>query len=297
MSTADPSLLDRPPAPAIGSAGTLRLVVARVAGRTRIVDLECTGPVQVLRCQHLDGRAPDIASVIIASPSGGVLQGDRLRIDVEVRRGARLVLDTQSAIRLYRMPARPARIEARFTVERDGWLEYIPDPYIPFAGSDTTIDTLLVVDPTAAVLIGEVVAAGRVARGEVFGMTRFESTLAGVRPGGELLFTDATLLEPGAALTDPGIIGSHRSIGSLFLVAAGADSRVLRAAFPASRASLPGDGSQAAFRGASSLPNEAGAWLRVLATDSGEARAVVRSGADAARASILGAAGPPSRRP
>ena len=202
---ADPSLPGRPPDPAIGSVGTLHLVVARVAGRTRIVDLECSGPIQVLRCQHLDDNAPDIASVIIASPSGGVLQGDRLRIGVEVRAGARLVLETQSATRLYRMPARPARIEARFTVESDGWLEYIPDPYIPFAGSDTTIDTLLVVDPMAAVLIGEVVAAGRVARGEVFGMTRFESTLAAVRPGGELLFTDAIQRLDLAGIDDRGV--------------------------------------------------------------------------------------------
>jgi urease accessory protein len=288
MSMADPAVLDRPPVSLTGSSGSLRLVVARIAGRTRVVDLECTGPVQVLRCQHLDGHAPDIASVMIASPSGGVLQGDRLRIDVVVRAGARLVLETQSATRLYRMPDRSARIEARLAVEESGWLEYVPDPYIPFAGSDTTIDTTLVVDPAAAVVFGEVVAAGRVARGEVFGMTRFASTLAASRPTGELLFTDATLLEPGAALTDPGIMGGHRSVGSVFAIARGADMGVLRPALP----SDPGLG----VAGASSLPNEAGAWLRVLAPSVGEAQAIVQSGADAARAAILGVARPPSRR-
>jgi urease accessory protein len=186
------------------------------------------------------------------------------------------------------MPDRPARIEARFTIEEAGWLEYVPDPYIPFACSDTTIDTSLVVDQTAAVLIGEVVAAGRVARGEVFAMTRFTSTLTALRPTGELLFTDTTVLEPGGALTDPGIMGGHRSVGSLFAIASGAEPAALRAA-------LPPDTSQR-FMGASSLPNEAGTWLRVLAADSGEARAVVQSGADAARAAILGLPRPPSRR-
>jgi len=285
---AEPALLDSAPVPPTGSAGSLRLVVARIAGRTRVVDLECTGPVQVLRCQHLDGHAPDIASVIVASPSGGVLQGDRLRIEVEVRAGARLVLETQSATRLYRMPDRPARIEARFAIEAGGWLEYVPDPYIPFAGSDTTIDTHLIVDPTAAVLFGEVVAAGRVARGEVFGMTRFASTLTAVRPTRELLFTDTTLLEPAAALTDPGIMGGHRSVGSLFAIASGLDRGVLRAG-------LSPDTSNC-FAGASTLPNETGSWLRVLAFDPAEARAVVQSGADAARAAILGVPRPASRR-
>jgi urease accessory protein len=288
---AEPALLEHEPAAApTGSAGSLRLVVARVAGRTRIVDLECTGPVQVLRCQHLDGHAPDIASVIIASPSGGVLQGDRLRIDVEVRAGARLVLETQSATRLYRMPDRPARIEARFTVEEAGWLEYVPDPYIPFAGSDTTIETSLVVDPTAAVLIGEVVAAGRVARGEVFGMTRFASTLTAVRPSGELLFTDATVLEPGRPLGDPGMMGSNRAIGSLYLIANDADATTFRAGIPPDRSHRP-------FAGANTLPNAAGSWLRVLAADSGQARAAIAAGCDAARIAVLGSSGPPSRRP
>jgi urease accessory protein len=290
-SMAEPAVLDRQSdVTTTGSAGSLRLVVARVAGRTRIVDLECTGPVQVLRCQHLDGHAPDIASVIIASPSGGVLQGDRLRIDVEVRAGARLVLETQSATRLYRMPDRPARIDARFTVAEAGWLDYVPDPYIPFAGSDTTIDASLVVDPTAAVLIGEVVAAGRVARGEVFGMTRFASALRAARPSGELLFTDATVLEPGEPLGDPGMMGSNHAIGSLYLVADDADATTFRAA-------MPPDGSHRVFAGASTLPNGAGSWLRVLAPDSAAARAAIAAGCDAARVSVLGTSGPASRRP
>jgi urease accessory protein len=288
-SVAEPAFLDRTPVATTGSAGSLRLVVAPIAGRTRVVDLECTGPVQVLRCQHLDDHAPDIASIIIASPSGGVLQGDRLRIDVEVRAGARLVLETQSATRLYRMPDRPARIDAWFTVAEAGWLEYVPDPYIPFAGSDTTIETSLVVEPTAAVLIGEVVAAGRVARGEVFGMTRFASTLTAARAGGELLFTDATVLEPGDPLGDPGMMGSYRAIGRMYLIAEYADATTLRAA-------IPPDGSHPAVAGASTLPNGAGSWLRVLAADSGEARAAIVAGSDAARVLVLGTPGPPSRR-
>jgi len=213
----------------LGSEGSLRLVVDCIAGRTRIVDLECTGPIQVLRCQYLDPGAPDIASVTIASPSGGVLQGDRLRIAVEVRAGARLTLDTQSATRLYRMPARPARIDARFAVAEAAWLEFVPDPYIPFAGSNTTIDTVVEVHDAAAVVIGEVVAAGRVARGEIFRMTAFQSTVTAVRPSGGLLFTDATVLEVGESLGDPGMLGGGAAVGSLYVIAANADPEVLRA--------------------------------------------------------------------
>ena len=273
-----------------GSEGSLHLVVERVAGRTRIAELECSGPVQVLRCQYLDFSAPDLASVTIASPSGGVLQGDRLRINVEVRPGARLVLDTQSATRLYRMPARPAIIETRFEVRAGGWLEYVPDPYIPFAGSDTTVDTVLAIDESATVMIGEVVAAGRVARGEIFEMTAFRSRVTAIRPSGELLFTDATELVAGEALTDRGFLNDEVALGSLYVITRDADPALLRAAM--GRPAPP-----RARMGASTLPNGAGAWLRVIAPDTAGAKAVVDAGHDAARVAALGTASPRSRRP
>jgi urease accessory protein len=279
MPSAEPAVLDRITA-GPGSDGALRLVVDRVSGRTRIVDLECTGPVQVLRCQYRDAAAPDIASVTIASPSGGVLQGDRLRIAVEVRPGARLVLDTQSATRLYRMPERPARIEARFEVGADGWLEYVPDPYIPFAGSETTIDSIVSADATATMLFGEVVAAGRVARGEIFAMTAFHSTVTAARPSGKLLFSDATVLDAEEPLGDPGMLPDGSALGSLYVITASADPEVLRAAI---RRLAPAS----ARAGASTLPNEAGTWLRVSANTAG-ARAVVTAGRDAARAALIG---------
>ena len=272
-----------------GSSGSLHLVVDRVAGRTRIVDLECSGPIQVLRCQYLDPAAPDIASVTIASPSGGVLQGDRLRIAVEVRAGARLSLDTQSATRLYRMPTRPARIDARFEVGADAWFEYVPDPWIPFAGSNTTVDTVVVVDTTAAAVVGEIVAAGRVACGETFRMTAFHSTVRAIRPSGELLFSDATDLVAGEPLGDPGMIGGGAAVGSLHVVALDTDPDTLRA-------SIRDHALPPTHAGASTLPNDAGMWLRVVAANTARAMAVVAAGHDSARVAVLGVPLPRSRR-
>ena len=58
-SATDAAVLDRAPkaaAIAPGAEGFLRLVVGRVAGRTRILDLECSGPIQVLRCHSVGSR-------------------------------------------------------------------------------------------------------------------------------------------------------------------------------------------------------------------------------------------------
>jgi len=288
-STAESTVFD-PARSGIGSEGSLRLVVDRVAGRTRIVDLQCSGPVQALRCQYLDPAAPDIAWVTIASPSGGVLQGDRLRIDVEVRAGARLSLDTQSATRLYRMPDRPARIDARFEVGAGAWLEYVPHPYLPFAGSDTTIETEVMVDETSNIVFGEVVAAGRVARGEIFAMTSFRSTVTAVRPSGRLLFSDAATFDDVDRLGDPGMLAAGTVLGSLFVIGVGADDP------DRLRTAASGVDAPAAWVGASSLPNSAGSWLRVVAADTTSASAVIAAAHDAARRAVVGTASPPSRR-
>jgi urease accessory protein len=265
--------------------------VAVVGGRTRIVDLECRGPVQVLRCHYLDAGAPDMAFAMIASPGGGVLQGDRLTLDVRVREGARLHLGTQSATRLYRMPDRAARIETRLDVERGAYLEHLPDPWLPFADSQVSIETEVVADPAATVLLGEVVAPGRAARGEILQQRRFESSIIASRPSGSLLFTDATVLESGAALGDPGMLGSHCALGSLHAIGPNIRPGVLRAAIAAARTAT-----STAYAGASSLPNDAGAWLRVIADDTGEAQRVVAAGHAAVRAAVVGSPVPQSRR-
>ena len=280
------------PRPVPGSDGFLRLVMAVVGGRTRIVDLECHGPVQVLRSHYLDRGAPDMAFVMIASPGGGVLQGDRLTIDVRVAEGARVHLGTQSATRLYRMPNGDARIEMRLEVERGAYVEHLPDPWVPFADSRVSIETAVIVDERATVLLGEVVAPGRAARGEILEQRRFESSLVATRPSGTLLFSDATVLDSGAALGDPGMLGSHRAVGSLHAIGPNIEPGVLRAAIAAARG-----GGSTAYAGASSLPNGAGAWLRVIAGDTGEASRVVAAGHAAVRAAVVGSPIPESRRP
>jgi urease accessory protein len=289
-STPEQSVIDLPRA-APGTDGFLRLVAAVVGGRTRIVDLECGGPVQVLRCHYLDAGAPDMAFVMIASPGGGVLQGDRLTIDVRVREGARLHLGTQSATRLYRMPNGAARIETRLDVERGAYLEHLPDPWLPFADSHVSIETEVIADPRATVLLGEIVAPGRAARGEILQQRRFESSVVASRPSGSLLFTDATVLDSRATLSDPGMLGSHRAVGSLHAIGPHIGPGVLRAAMAATRT-----GGSTAYAGASSLPNDAGAWLRVIADETGEAQRVVAGGHAAVRTMVVGSPVPESRR-
>ena len=241
----------------LGMRGGVRLRAELVAGRTRITELSCHPPLQILRAHHVDPERPDLASVILASPSGGVLQGDELTIDVRVGRGARLRVLTQSATRVYRTPVSEARVAVNLEVDPGGYLEYLPDPIIPYAGSRYRSRATFVVAETGTLIAWEIVAPGRVARDEILAFDRFESSVEIVRPEGTLLATDAVVLDGREEIRMVGALGAYIAFGTLYLVRSRADPAVLRGAVE-DEAALP------ISVGASSLPFGAGAWLRVL---------------------------------
>jgi urease accessory protein len=258
------------PAIKAGMQGGVKLRVERIADRTRITDLACQPPLQILRAHHVDQGRPDLASVILASPSGGILQGDQLTIHIRVGPGARLRVGTQSATRIYRAPIGEARQVVRLEVEPGGYLEYLPDPFIPYAGSQFISGTTAIVAADAALIIGEVVAPGRAARGEILAFERFESTVEIARPDGMLLATDAVILDRREPMRVVGALGRYVAVGTLLVIRSGFSPSILRDA-------VNDHGGPTVSIGASTLPNDAGAWVRVLSDGLGEAVAVIEA--------------------
>lgn len=265
--------------------GHLRLRAERVGERTRLTELQCHAPLQVLRSLYLDPLQPGMLYATVVSASGGVLQGDRLELEATVGAGAQLHLDTPSATRLYRMPDAAASQRVTLTVAGGGYLEYLPEPTIPYAGSEFGGQIDCVIDEDATLILAEVVTAGRALRGEVHRFTRHESTVGISRPGGEPLAVDTTRLVPADGLAFPGRLGAFAAVGSLHVIHAGFDPGLLR---PAESPGL--------HAGASSLPGGIGAWLKVLGPDGPSVGAVLGGAARAARQAILGTPPPASRR-
>jgi urease accessory protein len=270
----------------VGQAGHLRLSASLLAGRTRLTSLDCRPPLQAMRAHYLDPALPGMAFVTVMSPSGGVLQGDRLELVVEAGDGAQLHLNTASATRVYRMPGAEARQLTRISAGPGSLVEFVPDPYLPYAGSRFLQEGCHEVAETGTLILGEVIGPGRQARGEQLAYERFSSRLEVRRPGGELVFRDVCELEPRSCLGRRGMLGGRAALGSLFVVSRGLSSDVLAAALDEADVQS----------GCSELPGGAGAWLRVLAHDSEAASTAVRAGWRAARAALTGALPPASRR-
>ena len=141
--------------------------------QTSLAAYEQVPPLRIIHAFPLAGGA---TMLHLHNISGGVLGGDRLALDVEVGPQARVQLTTTSATRLYRRkPALPAaHQECVVHVRVGGLLEYVPDQLIPFAGACYEQVTRIELEEDAGLFWWEIIAPGRLARGESFAYERLQ---------------------------------------------------------------------------------------------------------------------------
>jgi urease accessory protein len=225
----------------------------------------------------------DLALVFLTSTAGGIVQGDRLQTHIRVGAGARVLVTTQGATRVYRCPDRPSQQCLSVDVAAGGWLEFLPDPAIPFAGADFCQTVRLTVAEDATLVYADILTAGRAARGERFAYRRYRSELVAERPDGELLFFDRVDLEPQRCQpTAPWLLDGLDALGTLIVLHADS-ARILDLV----RGAAAGGCRDLAW-GATVLPNGAGVLMRALGARSAEVQALLWGAWSAARAQLAG---------
>lgn len=198
--------------------GVLRIRVAAEGGETRVTDSYARAPFHYLPPSRCDG---DLPRLTIVNSSGGVLGGDRLKLEVEVGAGAALSLRTQAATKIYRSEHGPAQSDCRFRLAHGAFLDYFPGEIIPFAGSDYTQKSEIDLAPGASMLLAEIVCAGRIARGERFAFTRLVLDLACSTTGGGRLLRDRADLRPcEGGWKSEAILGEASIWGSFYFLSA-----------------------------------------------------------------------------
>jgi len=133
-------------------------------GRTGLSKQSFSAPIHISKPHHDEGWLV----VNLASPSPGLLSGDRVRCRAEVEAGARLLLTTPSASRIHAMKGGHAELHQEFRVHSGGWLDVWPEYLIPQASSRYIQHTTLHVENGGALIWIESVTPGRVASGEIF---------------------------------------------------------------------------------------------------------------------------------
>ena len=168
----------------------------RVGKRTALQECYFQVPLQVLRPLYLDDVGT--AYVYLVSPCGGVVGGDNYSITVVVEAGARVCLTTPSATKLYATPGVPARQQLDITVHAGAVVEYLPEQIIPFAQAAFQQHMSVRLGPGACILAMEIIAPGRLARGEAFAYRDYDSSVCIVEAAsGQVMLRERTRLRPG----------------------------------------------------------------------------------------------------
>jgi len=146
------------------------------------------------------------AYVYLLSPCGGVVGGDVYSMTVVVEAGARACLTTPSATKLYATSGAPAQQRLDITLQADAVLEYLPEQMIPFAQAVFHQQITVRLGAGACVMLMEIVAPGRVARGEAFAYGEYDTRVSIEKASGRALVRERTRLRPGwQQLDGPGL--------------------------------------------------------------------------------------------
>lgn len=271
-----------PGAARVGRDGALRLAFERRGPATVVASCRFTLPLQVMAPVALDDPA---AVVSILNPTGGLVGGDRLAIDVRAGAGAHAVLTTPSATRVYRAEGEPTVQTVRLSIGPRAVVEWVPDHTIPFAGSALRQAIDVELDETAGLILVDAFAAGRVAAGEAWRFAWLESAISIRDPGGWLLH-DRFVLRGPARKNDPSFDGlgfteSRPYFASIAVVGAFDCDR-----FAADVQGLGADG-DATSLGVAALPRR-GAFVRCLATSAPALLGAVEGCWRLARGALLG---------
>jgi urease accessory protein len=231
----------------------LHLCVERRGAVSVVARSRSTLPLQVLAPVALDDPG---AVVSILNPTGGLVGGDRLDVEVDVGPDAHACLTTPSATKVYRTTGVAAEQHVRIVVGAGATCEWVPDHTIPFPGSKLrqTLEAQLAAD--ARLIVVDAFAAGRVARGETWRFDHLESALT-IRDAAGWLVHDRFVLRGGGHYDALGLTDSRPYFATVIVVADGPAAEFANAATTA------GDAAGATVA-AAPLPRR-GAVVRVLA--------------------------------
>jgi urease accessory protein len=267
----------------------LYLELQRTGKRTVVRDCYAHVPLQVLRPVYLDDTGT--ASIYLLNPCGGVLGGDTYTITVTLQPGARVHLTTPSATKLYATEGAVAQQYVDFTLAAGAVLTYLPEQTIPFAHAAFRQQIRVRLPADACAFLGEIVAPGRVARGEAFAYREYSSSLHVEDTQGNMLLVERTRLQPQQQpLQGLGLLEGYDYLGTFYALSrqAAITSKLANDlhALLASRQRL---------LGSATLLAHGGVAVRLLATDHSSASQALYDVWDIVHRHTLGYAATPRR--
>jgi urease accessory protein len=260
----------------VGKAGKLGALILGLEkdperGKTVVKEQYSKVPLFTQRALYLEESIPSMAYIYIISPSGGILQGDRYRMDIKLKNNAFAHITTQGATRIYRMENNYATQIVNVDVDDGCYFEFVPDQIIPYRNSRFYQTVNLNVHDNATMVYSEMIVPGRVATGESFEYDICYMKVLAKNQKEILRFIDIAILEPKKRnLNTLGILGTFSVVGSMYILTMSKYVAELNEAINSSMHKL--------FKisgGATVLPYNSGVLVRMLGSVAGDLRTAI----------------------
>ena len=268
-----------------GKVGILELELQGDAnGKTIVTKQFSQVPLQIQRALYPEESIPDMAYIYLISPSGGILQGDRYRTDLELKNNATCHFTTQGATRVYSMNANSASQIFNITLKDSSYLEFIPDQIIPFKNSRYYQKVNISIDKNSSLIYSEVLTPGRVAMKESFEYDICYFKTHCLDHEKKIIFWENTKIEPKKQkLNNFGIFGENTVLGTVYLLTKKEKIPELEIAI-----NEEFEKSKRLFIGISNLPKDSGLIIRILGTETESVFKIIFRVVDIIRKKILG---------
>jgi urease accessory protein len=193
----------------------IELTVAAASGATRRIRVLEQGSLRV-RFPHVTGSELE---AILVNTAGGMAGGDQFDIDIAAGEGARLLVGTTAAEKIYRSTGPATKVAVRLAASAGATLRWLPQESILFdrACLDRRIDVDL--DDGATLVLAEAVVLGRSAMGESVEQGELIDRWR-VRVGGRLVMAESVRLTGAIAakLSERAVAASGCAFATVLIV-------------------------------------------------------------------------------
>lgn len=261
------------------------------SGRSILRELDRRVPLIVQQELYFDEELPDLPCVYILSSGGPNIDGDRYRQNIFLKEGSMAFVSTGAATKIASMQDNYSGLEQTITLEKNAYLEYLPEPIIPCRNARFISDTRLTVHETATVFYSEIYMGGRkyFNGGELFEFDILSVCSHGERPDGKQLFREKFIIDPHRShIRDIGVMHDYDVFANV-LVMTPEDN--IEPVYQAVQAYIDTKSHIAA--GITRLPSRAGLLFKVLGHEPGPVKKVVRDFCSKVRMQIKGKPIPP----
>jgi urease accessory protein len=196
------------------AVGNVALMVHARDGISRRARVHEHGSLRV-RCP---GAPAEELEAVLINTAGGMAGGDRFALDIAAGSGARVVVTTASAEKVYRALAPAATVDVRLTVGAGAALAWLPQETILFDRAKLRRSIEIDLADDARLLLAEAIVFGRSGMGEAVGECELADRWR-LRRDGRLVHAEALRLDGAAAakLGRPAVANGGVAVATVLL--------------------------------------------------------------------------------